>query len=64
MDFVRFIILLQAEGLVLSLRDLFQVVFEMKKKEMEEAKKAKEQAENEAKVSNKHLMEYIDKLPT
>ena len=49
---------------MLSLRDLFQVVFEMKKKEMEEAKKAKEQAENEAKVSNKHLVEYIDKLPT
>lgn len=29
----------QAEGLVLSLRDLFQVVFEMKKREVEEARK-------------------------
>ena len=32
----------QAEGLVLSLRDLFQVVFEMKKKEVEQQKQKKE----------------------
>ena len=31
---------LQAEGIVLSLRDLFQVVFDMKKREVEEAKKS------------------------
>ena len=34
--------MLQAEGLVLTLRDLFQVVFEMKKKEMTNALKNKE----------------------
>lgn len=34
---------LQAEGLVLTLRDLFQVVFEMKKREVEEAKKHKDE---------------------
>ena len=32
----------QSEGLVLSPRDLFQGVFEMKKKEVEEAKKQKD----------------------
>ncbi|XP_055956323.1 disabled homolog 1 isoform X2 [Patella vulgata] len=32
-----------AENLVLSLRDLFQVVYELKKKEVEEAKKQKEE---------------------
>ena len=31
---------LQAEGIVLSLRDLFQVVFDIKKREVEEAKKS------------------------
>ncbi len=35
----------QAENLVLTLRDLFQVVFEMKKREMEEAKRRKESTE-------------------
>lgn len=48
---------LQAEGLVLTLRDLFQVVFEMKKKEIEEAKKLKEEGqdnkENEKNEENK-----------
>lgn len=29
---------MQAEGIVLSLRDLFQVVFDMKKREMEATK--------------------------
>jgi len=33
------VVWLQAEGIVLSLRDLFQVVFDMKKREVEEAKK-------------------------
>ena len=37
--------ILKAEGLVLTLRDLFQVVFEMKKREMEEAKRRKESTE-------------------
>lgn len=39
----------QAEALVLTLRDLFQVVYEKKKKEMEEAKqKAEEEAQAKA----------------
>ena len=42
--------LLQSEGLVLTLRDLFQVVFEMKKKEVEEAKKNRENSDSQSEV--------------
>ncbi len=38
---------LQAENLVLTLRDLFQVVFEMKKREMDEAKRRRESTEKQ-----------------
>lgn len=41
----------QAESLVLALRDLFQVVFEIKKKEMAEVKKLKSENEDNEKQS-------------
>ena len=47
----------QAEGLVLTLRDLFQVVFEMKKKEMTNALKNKELLMDASKV--KELAEHV-----
>ena len=43
MEYSLFVSMLQAEPVVLTLRDLFLVVFEMKKKEVEEAKKNKEE---------------------
>ena len=41
----------QAEGLVLSLRDLFQVVFEMKKREVELQKQKKQDGETTSESS-------------
>jgi len=39
----------QAEAVVLTLRDLFQIIFERKKKEMEEAKKQQTEGTTEEK---------------
>jgi len=48
---------MQAEALVLTLRDLFQVVFEMKKKEVEEAKKQKELCDNRENIKKEDQLD-------
>ena len=53
---------LQAENVVLTLRDLFQVVFEMKKKESEDEKKLKLDNRENTKTEEKTSVSSCDNL--
>ena len=56
---------IQAEGLVLTLRDLFQVVFEMKKQEVEAAKARKSAKEDDkSKDQDKNTEKHSPEKPS
>ncbi|XP_071160418.1 disabled homolog 1-like isoform X2 [Mytilus edulis] len=53
-----------SEAVVLTLRDLFQVIFERKKKEMEEAKKQQESPENKEEKQDPNVIKLDGELNT